>query len=51
MTDAVIVQGCAVLAGDGLAPAGRANGVLASVLAALLCCTVVCITYVNVFMR
>ena len=25
---------------------GRANGVLASVLAALLCCTVVCVTYV-----
>ena len=23
MTDAVVVQGCAVLAGDGLAPAGR----------------------------
>ena len=51
MTGAVVVQCCAVLAGDGLAPAGRANGVLASVLAALLCCTVVCITYVNVFMR
>ena len=46
MTGAVFVQCCAVLAGDGLAPAGRANGVLASVLAALLCCTVVCVTYV-----
>ena len=46
MTGAVVVQCCAVLAGDGLAPAGRANGVLASVLAALLCCTVVCVTYV-----
>ena len=46
MTGAVVVQCCAVLAGDGLAPAGRANGVLASVLAALLCCTVVCVTCV-----
>ena len=47
MTDAVVVQGCAVLAGDGLAAAlDGQTGVLASVLAALLCCTVVCVTYV-----